>query len=674
MDGAELFDSKFFKISPAEVKGMDPMQRIICDCGYEALHRAGRTKNNLLNSATGVFVAAQMAEIILIDAGPEEAGGCEQRAAGTGFNTAIMSNRFSFVMGMQGPSVMVDTDASSSLMVLQLGMASCFPGKVMSTMACATGMALSMTPLTWIGRIASGEMTSRGRCYSFDASGTGWVRSDGNGTLAMDNYLDRVNDQLVHDDSRYAVGIVSGCTGCHVGQVATLNTPSAPATMKCILETCRNAGISPLSIDACEAHSDAQQFHDAVECTALRKVICGAGGEGRPPVPFASSRSNFGNSIQATGMASLVKRIYEQKSSFVAPTVHLREINPYISYDYGDVDEEAPAHFATESMTFPYRTSLTAVSAQGFGGTIVSAVLTGHAQNIGPPRQLEKAEALTFWPGGGGKLEDAATPTSGYQIIGSWNSWLAPEHMDLESDGIYEYTVVIGVNGSEQFRILIDGNYSKVLHPGMPYGASGEVVYGPAEEEEEGSQDFFWSIEGFSALSQAALEDATKAAPSPVGDKYRIRLQVAGRWRVVTWERIPNYEEKASLAILMQDSLIQGSYSLTGNFNQWQFEEMAFEDGFYGAQIRLRSLEDTQFLVVRNKDMNQSFHPDLYGEGGVHGPSSYGVIASAFELPGTVGDVFRIKFQRSGTDASDTKLISFDKVDAPALSNEVEGE
>merc|ERR1719247_3288802 len=105
-----------------------------------------------------------------------------------------------------------------------------------------------MTPLTWIGRIASGEMSSGGRCFSFDISGNGWVRCDGNGTLALDNYLDKVNDQLVHNESKYAVGVVSGCAACHVGQVAGLNAPSAPATMRCISETSRDAGIALTSI------------------------------------------------------------------------------------------------------------------------------------------------------------------------------------------------------------------------------------------------------------------------------------------------------------------------------------------------------------------------------------------------------------------------------------------
>ena len=41
IDGIELFDNKFFGISPAESKGMDPMQRHILETSYEALYFSG---------------------------------------------------------------------------------------------------------------------------------------------------------------------------------------------------------------------------------------------------------------------------------------------------------------------------------------------------------------------------------------------------------------------------------------------------------------------------------------------------------------------------------------------------------------------------------------------------------------------------------------------------------
>eukprot|EP00913_Durusdinium_trenchii_P011322 g10633.t1 len=116
IDGIELFDAKFFRtgplleIAPAEVRGMDPLQRQILEVGYAALHNAGFTHKSLLQSLTAIYVASPLSEFQWLDTGPAEAGGCAQRSAGTGVAGSIMSNRFSFVFGMNGPSVTFDTD------------------------------------------------------------------------------------------------------------------------------------------------------------------------------------------------------------------------------------------------------------------------------------------------------------------------------------------------------------------------------------------------------------------------------------------------------------------------------------------------------------------------------------------------------------------------------------
>merc|ERR550539_2256942 len=97
------------------------MQRQIMEVGYVALASAGRTVKNLLQSLTGVYVGCHLSEWPMVDQGPEEAGGCEQRSAGTGFAGSIMANRFSFVFGMNGPSVQFDTDQSSAMAALETG-------------------------------------------------------------------------------------------------------------------------------------------------------------------------------------------------------------------------------------------------------------------------------------------------------------------------------------------------------------------------------------------------------------------------------------------------------------------------------------------------------------------------------------------------------------------------
>ena len=56
VEGAEFFDSGFFGMSAAEAKTIDPQQRLALEMSYAACHHAGRAKQSLLGSDTGVFV------------------------------------------------------------------------------------------------------------------------------------------------------------------------------------------------------------------------------------------------------------------------------------------------------------------------------------------------------------------------------------------------------------------------------------------------------------------------------------------------------------------------------------------------------------------------------------------------------------------------------------------
>jgi len=198
-EGVDLFDARFFRIAPAEVKGMDPMQRQILEVGYAALFDAGQTSKKLLQSLTAVYVGAPTSEWTLVDQGPEEAGGCAQRSAGTGVAASIMSNRFSFVFGMNGPSVTFDTDASSGLVILEAGVIALDERRTQSTLSSCTAVAAVLTPLTWINRFAMGHMTKVGRCFAYDESSDGWYKSEHFLSIAVDRLTNTVDGVQVQD-------------------------------------------------------------------------------------------------------------------------------------------------------------------------------------------------------------------------------------------------------------------------------------------------------------------------------------------------------------------------------------------------------------------------------------------------------------------------------------------
>jgi len=655
-EGLDLFDARFFRIAPAEVKSMDPMQRMILDAGYESLMRAGKTQKQLLQSLTGVYVGCQVTEILIIPQLAQESGGCDQRAAGTGFASAIMSNRVSFVLGMMGPSVTIDTDAASALTAIQVGMVALMPGKGGADMITSMGCSIMLSPLTWIGRCRNGEMGKRGRSFTYDVSADGYVRSEGVGAVAFDLLMEKVDDKYIEDETKPNEAVFRSSLEVHSGLATSLHAPYAPSQQRILSELMRMGSIAPTSVDNWECHGDGKPLFDCCEFLCLNKMLCADIVAGNPVVDnkrvtllTASTKTNYGNAIHSGGMPGVLRMIQGTRYGLQQPNVHLRQLNPNMPYadaidewEYGMGEDEYPAAICMESCLLPNSSSLSGVTGYGFGGTL-SALLIVNKVNESmpqmPPRNVpfqRAGAAIAFWPGGGGEIDEAAAPRRGYFIVGSWSSSDVVSKMEQEAQGIFGYDVTLGANRFETFQICLDGDRERVLHPGYRGGHSGAMVMGPSPLLE--AQNCVWTIDGrVSIAKQAAIEDendkpsdakplvmygslgggshgynVTETARG-LGDTYHVRLQVHGKWRSVSWERteqaMPGDGVQSIVEGLVQDPAIAGKYYLSGSFNNWGFLELdAGSDGTFAKELKVLQTQ-LEFQVIRNKDLGQIFHP-----------------------------------------------------------------
>jgi len=373
MEGADLFDNKFFKISPAETRGMDPQQRFILDVGYEALHQAGQTQKSLLRSLIGVYAAAGFSESVHVPASEskDNSEGCAQQTAGTGIAGSIMANRFSFTFGMMGPSLNVDTEASSVLVALQTGMTACSPRKLDADMALCTGSAVVMSPLFFFRACVERQCGRIGRSMTFDASADGYVRGEGCLAFVVDNLLQDVDGKLTEDTTRERYAIIDHVAVKFCPFNAVVTAPSAAHQQSLIHEALAVAGIAGTSVDHLEAHGSGQPLWDGVEFAAAQKVLSPEIEHARPvPLMVSGIHSSLGMSKVPSAGFGVMKAMMSGLFGQMASSIHLRELNPLLRDSV-----ERNCNILTEGLVFPATKSIVGITGLGFGGTIGHAII-----------------------------------------------------------------------------------------------------------------------------------------------------------------------------------------------------------------------------------------------------------------------------------------------------------
>jgi acyl transferase domain-containing protein len=140
-----LFDAPFFNITLQEAVSLDPQQRIILECTYEALENAGISATSIASTNVGVFAGASFPDYesnnsMDIDSIP--------MYSGTGCAAALQSNRISYYFNLNGPSLTIDTACSSSLVALHLASQSIRNGEC--TIAIVTGCHLNLLPQAFV--------------------------------------------------------------------------------------------------------------------------------------------------------------------------------------------------------------------------------------------------------------------------------------------------------------------------------------------------------------------------------------------------------------------------------------------------------------------------------------------------------------------------------------------
>ncbi|HEU4557555.1 MAG TPA: amino acid adenylation domain-containing protein, partial [Longimicrobium sp.] len=362
---AWCFDAPFFGVSRREAQAMDPQQRVLLECAWSALEDAGVDPARF-PGAIAVFAGSASSaphlwrvladEALVADVGREVARFANARD--------FLTTRISYKLGLRGPSVVVQTACSTSLVAIHLACQSLLNREC--DLALAGGATIASDQVFGYRYQEGGILSPDGHCRAFDARAAGTVGASGAGMVALKRFADAVRD----GDPIRAVVKGSAINNDGAGTVG-FTAPSVRGQAKAIAEALEVAGVDPAEVSYVETHGTGTALGDPVEIAALSQVFRTAT-DRKGFCALGALKASIGHTDTAAGVAGFIKTVLALEHRTIPPTLHFTSPNPETGL------EDSP--FFVNTALRPWETDDGAprragVSSFGMGGTNAHAVL-----------------------------------------------------------------------------------------------------------------------------------------------------------------------------------------------------------------------------------------------------------------------------------------------------------
>lgn len=308
-------DASLFKLPRQELERLDPQQRQLLEVARECIEDAGEV--NWRGKPIGCYVGTMSDDWIQLhtkdnqEFGPYRAGG---------FTDFMLSNRISYEMGLQGPTMTIHTACSSSLVALNAACEAIQSGSCSGAIIGGTNIMICPEMTLALGE--QGVLSPDGSCKAFSADANGYARAEAINAI----YVKPLDDAIRDGNSIRAVIRATAANGD--GTTPNLTSPNAITHEAMIRQAYAKAGITDYSETAfVECHGTGTQTGDPIETTAIGRIFGDSG------VYIGSVKANLGHSEGASGLTSLIKSVLALENRVIPPNIKFNTPNPKVPFE-----------------------------------------------------------------------------------------------------------------------------------------------------------------------------------------------------------------------------------------------------------------------------------------------------------------------------------------------------
>jgi acyl transferase domain-containing protein len=310
------FDADFFNLSPREARAMDPRQRLALELAWELFEDALLVPETLRGGQISIHLGAMTDDYAVLTL-RDGADNLDLHSFG-GVSRAMIANRISYALGLQGSSMIVDSGQSSSLVAVHLACESLRAGE--SRLAIAGGIHLNLADETAMLEQEFGATSALGHTYAFDGRADGYVRAEGAGMVLL-----KPLSAALEDGNRIRAVIRGTAVGNAGHSTAGQTVPSVSGQADVIRRALSRAGLGADDIDYVEAHGTGTEVGDPVEARALGEIFAE---RQQCPVRVGSVKTNIGHTGSAAGIAGLLKAVLAVENGVIPASLNYDSTAP----------------------------------------------------------------------------------------------------------------------------------------------------------------------------------------------------------------------------------------------------------------------------------------------------------------------------------------------------------